>query len=137
MGCGVRCHPGPPHDLRLVCPLQFPDTPKRAELLHHCLSHRRQLAPHPLPSKAGPLLYRAKGAANSELLMALKAREAEQSLPSPPLPPANPNHPGDSHAASRNSKVTNLSEEQAHELLEEKSWESPLLQPGPQEPSAV
>eukprot|EP00439_Symbiodinium_sp_Y106_P024854 s2350_g3.t1 len=28
----------------LVCPLQFPDSPKRSELLHHCLAHRRQLA---------------------------------------------------------------------------------------------
>ncbi|CAE7876601.1 unnamed protein product [Symbiodinium sp. KB8] len=56
----------------LVCPLQFPDSPKRSELLHHCLAHRRQLVPHTLPAKAGPLLYRASGTVPCELLLALK-----------------------------------------------------------------
>lgn len=85
----------------LVCPLQFPDSPKRSELLHHCLAHRRQLVPHTLPAKAGPLLYRASGTVPCELLLALK--------------------------------VANITETQAAELLEAKSWESSVLDPGPQE----
>eukprot|EP00439_Symbiodinium_sp_Y106_P032057 s2350_g3.t2 len=85
----------------LVCPLQFPDSPKRSELLHHCLAHRRQLVQHPLPAKAGPLLYRANGTVSFELLLALK--------------------------------VTNITEIQAEELLEAKSWESSVLDPRPQE----
>jgi len=84
----------------LVCPLQFPDSPKRSELLHHCLAHRRQLVQHPLPAKAGPLLYRANGTVSFELLLALK--------------------------------VTNITEIQAEELLEAKSWESSVLNPRPQ-----
>ncbi|CAE7450401.1 set10 [Symbiodinium sp. CCMP2456] len=74
----------------LVCPLQFPDSPKRSELLHHCLAHRRQLVPHTLPAKAGPLLYGAPGTVPCELLLALK--------------------------------VTNITETQAAELLEAKTW---------------
>lgn len=65
----------------LLCPLPFPDTPCRAELLHYTLAdHRKENQRNPL-AKAGPTLRRpSTEAASAELLLALKISDMSEEI---------------------------------------------------------
>ena len=65
----------------LLCPLPFPDTPCRAELLHYTLAdHRKEYHRNPL-AKAGPTLRRpSMEAASAELLLALKILDMSEDI---------------------------------------------------------
>lgn len=58
----------------MLCPLPFPDTPARAELLHYTLADLRRRHGRNPSAKAGPTLRRPSKAepGSSELLLALK-----------------------------------------------------------------